>query len=405
MDKAILHCDLNNFFASVEIALNPDLKGLPIAVCGRTEERHGIVLAKSEEAKKFGVKTAEVVWQAKNKCKNLIILNPHFDEYIKYSNAVKEIYYRYTDLVEPFGMDECWLDVTGSQRLFGTPMSIAYDIKEAVKAELGVSVSIGVSFNKVFAKLGSDMKKPDAITQINSANFKEMIWQLPCSELLWVGKSTFKTLSKYAISTIGDIAKSDCNFLMSILGKNGRILWQIANGIDNTDVASIDYNSPIKSVGRGVTLVNDIKTNEEAKKVILSLSHEVANNLNQNGLYAFGIQLAVKNNKLISKQYQSKLILPTQSTREIASGANELFVSRYLWENPVRAITVRAIDLECDDIPEQLSLESDYSEHEKCKIIEDTMLKINHRFGKSSILEATLLKSNDNKMPTEKTNL
>ena len=217
--RTILHCDLNSFYASVEIYLNPNLRGLPVAVCGSKEDRHGIVLAKTDEAKKYGVKTAETIWEAQRKCPQLIIIPPHHDEYVNFSHRVRKIYEEYTDLVEPFGIDECWLDVTGSERLFGNGEKIAHIIKERVKNEIGVTISVGVSFNKVFAKLGSDMKKPDAVTVIPYSEYKNIIYPLAVGEMLGVGPNTGKVLKNYCIETIGELSAADRNFLIKKLGK------------------------------------------------------------------------------------------------------------------------------------------------------------------------------------------
>ena len=235
MDKAILHSDLNSFYASVEMMLNPALRGKAVAVCGSTESRHGIVLAKSDLAKKCGVKTGMVNMEARLLCRNLIMVPPQYDQYLKYSRLTRAIYERFTDLVEPFGMDECWLDVTGSS-VFGSPMSIAEQIRRSVREELGLTVSIGVSFNKIFAKLGSDMKKPDAITVITRSNFKEKVWPLHCSEMIYCGPATTKKLSTFGIQTIGDVAKTKPSFLKQILGVNGLALWTYANGDDHSRV-------------------------------------------------------------------------------------------------------------------------------------------------------------------------
>lgn len=202
MERAILHSDLNCFYASVEMMLNPMLRGKAVAVCGSTEDRHGIVLAKSEKAKKAGVKTGMVNWEARSVCKDLIVVPPQYDQYLKYSKLTRAIYQRYTDLIEPFGMDECWLDVTGS-RIMGDPMTIAESIRKTVREELGLTVSIGVSFNKIFAKLGSDMKKPDAITEITSDNFQEKVWPLDASEMIYCGNATRKKLETYGIRSPG----------------------------------------------------------------------------------------------------------------------------------------------------------------------------------------------------------
>lgn len=235
MERAILHSDMNSFYASVEMMLNPELRGKAVAVCGNTEDRHGIVLAKSELAKKAGVKTGMVNWEARRVCPNLITVPPQYDQYLKYSKLAHQIYYRYTDLVEPFGMDECWLDVTASSTM-GTPMEIAEQIRTATREELGLTVSIGVSFNKIFAKLGSDMKKPDAITEITLENFKEKVWPLPASDLIYVGRATEAKLAGYGIHTVGQLAAVNPETLKSWFGINGIKLWHFANGTDSSRV-------------------------------------------------------------------------------------------------------------------------------------------------------------------------
>lgn len=228
LERAILHSDLNCFYASVEMMLDPRLRGKAVAVCGSTEDRHGIVLAKSELAKKAGVKTGMVNWEAQKLCKDLIVVPPQYDQYLKFSKLTQAIYGRYTDLIEPFGMDECWLDVSGSKSVCGDPMQIAESIRQTVKDELGLTVSIGVSFNKIFAKLGSDMKKPDAITEITEEGFKEKIWNLPCSELIYCGPATTKKLNRVGIYTIGQLAQADPKWIHQMLGVNGYALWTYA---------------------------------------------------------------------------------------------------------------------------------------------------------------------------------
>lgn len=400
MDRAILHCDLNNFYASVEMALDSSLRDKAIAVCGKTEDRHGIVLAKSEKAKKCGIKTGDVVWQAKIKCPDLIVMPPDFDEYVKYSKAVKEIYYRYTDLIEPFGIDECWLDVTGSERLFGTPFEMANNIKETVKKELNVTISVGASFNKIFAKLGSDMRKPDAVTEISRSNFKEKVWRLPADEMLWIGRSTYKTLQKYGISTIGDVARSNPAFLKNILGKNGMTIWQCANGLECSAVCDFFYKPPVKSIGRGITCVENLENNDEVWRVILTLAHNVSRHLRKENLLAGGIQLSIKNSSLFTVQCQSKMIFPTQNSWEIAIKAHQIFINNYIWSNPVRALTVRAIDLVNGDFPQQLNFDFDMARHEKLESLDKTVLELNQKYGSETVFEATIL--NGTKMPAEK---
>ncbi|MCC8169630.1 MAG: DNA polymerase IV [Oscillospiraceae bacterium] len=239
MDRTILHCDCNGFFASVECALNPKLKNVPMAVGGDPESRHGIILGKNELAKPFNIMTAETIWQAKQKCPELVIVPPHHDVYRRYSKRINDIYKQYTDLVEPFGIDESWLDVTGSRRLFGDGKTIADELRARIKEEIGLTSSECVSFNKVFAKLGSDYKKPDATTVFSRENWRELIFPLPAKDLLYVGKTTAGALSLMGINTIGELAAADKSSLEKRLGKAGTMLYTYANGLDDSPVKSI----------------------------------------------------------------------------------------------------------------------------------------------------------------------
>ena len=383
--RTILHCDLNSFYASVELFLNPNLKGLPVAVCGSKEDRHGIVLAKTDEAKKYGVKTAETIWEAQRKCPQLIIIPPHHDEYVNFSQRVRRIYEEYTDLVEPFGIDECWLDVTGSERLFGSGEEIANKIRERVKKEVGVTISVGVSFNKVFAKLGSDMKKPDAVTIIPFSSFKDIIYNLPATDMIGVGPNMGKALSNYCINTIGELAATDKNFLIKKFGKAGECIWAYANGFDSSPVSHINYHAPVKSIGRGTTQPVDLKNNDEVHKVIVEMSQIVSHKLRKNGLKACGVQLSVKDSNLSVKQFQAPLPIPTQCFYFIAEKAFELFVHNYYWNNNVRSVTVRAINLSEYEEPEQLDMLQDYNTHEKINNAEEAIEKIRNKYGIDSV--------------------
>ena len=302
MLRSILHCDMNNFYASVECMLDPALKKYPIAVCGSVEERHGIVLAKNYKAKAFDVKTGDAVWQAKQKCKDLVVVPPHYEEYIKYSKLARSVYERYTDQVEPYGMDECWLDISGTESLFGSPEKVANEIRETMKFELGLTISVGVSFNKIFAKLGSDMKKPDAVTVIPKDTFKEKIWGLPAADLLGVGRATQRVLDSYCIRTIGDLANTDPEFLRRRLGKNGVVLWNYANGNDLSLVAKKDFVSPIKSVGHGITTVADLEKPEQVWPVFLELTQDIGHKLRVHGLSAEGVAIHIRDNTLNTRQ-------------------------------------------------------------------------------------------------------
>ncbi len=389
-DRAILHSDLNSFYASVEMMLDPSLRGKAVAVCGATEDRHGIVLAKSELAKKAGVKTGMVNWEAERLCRDLIMVPPHYDQYLKYSKLTRAIYHRYSDLVEPFGMDECWLDISGCKYL-GTPMQIAEEIRTATREELGLTVSIGVSFNKIFAKLGSDMKKPDAITEISRDNFREKVWPLHCSEMIYCGPATTRKLAKYGITTIGDVAATDSDFLKMILGVNGIALWNYANGTDRSRVMHRDFVSPVKSVGHGITCIADLETEEEVFHVMLELAQDVGHRLRVHGLAATGVQVYVRGNDLYGSQYQCKLPVKTQLPGEIAAAGFEVFRQRHVWKNHVRAVCIRAIDLVPQKDAIQLSLFDDYRRRIRREHLEDAVEEIRGRFGKHAITYAGLL--------------
>lgn len=391
MERAVLHSDINNCYASIECLYDASLRGKPIAVGGSEETRHGIVLAKSEQAKACGVKTGDTIWQAKAKCRDLVIVPPHFERYQKYSALVRDIYRRYTDAIEPFGLDEAWLDVTGSQSLFGDSASIANEIRQTIRRESGLTVSVGVSFNKVFAKLGSDMKKPNAVTVIRKSNFREQIWNLPAGAMLGCGKSTVKRLNGYGVHTIGQLATCDIVFLKSLFGKMGEELWRYANGLDDSRVRPDGFKPVSKSVGHGTTCIYDLKEPQEVWLVMLSLSQEIGRRLHAENLAATAVQVGVKNSALFVRQFQRPVPLPTQSPMEIAQAAFKQFCEMYRWELPVRAVTVRAINLVCADAPLQTDLFSDFSRHERQERIDKTVLAIRSRYGKDGIFNGSLL--------------
>ncbi len=392
MERTILHCDLNSYFASVEIMLNPELKGKAVAVCGKTEDRHGIVLAKSDLAKSYGVATGEVIWQAKQKCPQLIIVEPHYEQYAKYSQFARIIYSRYTDIIEPFGIDEAWLDITPSMRLFGkSGYEIAEEIRQTVKREIGLTISVGVSFNKVFAKLGSDMKKPDAVTVISKESFEKQIFHLDASEMLGIGRSTKRTLNNLGIYTIGDLAHTSCEFLQRRFGVNGLRMWRYANGMDNSAVDPQNNGRIIKSVGHGTTAVRDIEDLNDVKCVIYDLSQDISHRLRKYGLCAKSVQLSVRDCELHTKQLQCELDIPTQNFREISEKSIKLFLHTYDFSRPIRSITVRAINLTHLFQPIQLSFENDFERHLKLNKIENAVEEIRSRYGNSSVNICSLL--------------
>lgn len=397
--RAILHSDLNCFYASVEMMLEPKLRGKAVAVCGSTEDRHGIVLAKSELAKRAGIKTGMVNWEARKRCKDLIVVPPQYEQYLKYSKLTQAIYQRHTDLIEPFGMDECWLDVSVGKTLCGDAMMIAEDIRAATREELGLTVSIGISYNKIFAKLGSDMKKPDAITEITQENYKDKVWPLPVSDLIYVGPATTRKLASCGVNTIGELAALDPAFLKRLLGVNGLALWTFANGADQSRVMHKDFVSPVKSIGHGITCVSDLLNEEEVWKVIMELSQDVGHRLRVHGLSARTVQVGVRGNNLLGSQFQCKLPFKTQLPSEIAAMAFKAFKEHYKWGTNVRAVTVRAIELVPKDQPEQLTLFTDHSRREKRERLEDAIEEIRGRFGKRAITNAILM--GDLKMPDD----
>lgn len=403
MERTILHCDMNNFYASVECMLNPQLKGKPVAVGGDVENRHGIILAKNYEAKKYGVQTGEALWQAKQKCPNLLIVPPHYEEYLKHSRLAHSIYAEYTDLIEPYGMDEVWMDITGSTKLFGGGEKVANELRERVKFELGLTISVGVSFCKVFAKLGSDMKKPDAVSIIPQDSFRDVIWDLPASDMLGVGRSTEKMLSSYGIHTIGQLANAYPNMLERKLGKNGMMLLAFANGLDRSRVAPQDYEPPMKSVGHGITTVQDLENSAEVWNVILSLTQDIGHKLRVYNKNAGGVAIYIRHivdKHLAGKQWQCQLPVKTHSAAVIAKEAFQLFVRSYNWEYPIRSVTVRAIDLCSQDLPVQLQFFSDAAAVDRKEKLETVVEEIRGRFGKYAIQPACLCQNI--KMPTDR---
>ena len=391
-DRVILHCDCNSFFASVETALNPEYKGVPMAVCGSESDRHGIVLAKNELAKKYGVKTAETVYSAKKKCPSLVIAEPHYEEYSKYSKRVNEIYARYTDLIEPFGIDESWLDVTASRKLFGDGFEIAERIRREVREEIGITVSIGVSFNKIFAKLGSDYKKPDAVTVIDRTNFKAIAYPLPVSSLLFVGKKTENALLSMGIKTIGALAESSPSLLNMRFGKIGEMLHAYASGNDESPVLPIQEDA--KSISNGFTFRHDLVGRAECRIGIDYLSEEIGHRLRNHGMKCGTVSLTIKDENFRSIQRQRPQKPPTDLSREIANTAYSILIDTWDEEKPIRMITIAATNLS-KGYAEQIDLFSEDTEEirEKDKNRENAVDKIRQKFGNESIINGAILDS------------
>ncbi len=386
MENGILHVDMNNFYASVECLFAPQYKDVPMAVAGDEKSRHGIILAKNMLAKEKGVKTAEPIWQAKRKCPGLQILPPHHPWYAHYSQLAKEIYSRYTDRVESFSLDECWLDVYGSGSLFGDGEEIAHKIRRQVKEELGLTVSIGVSFNKVFAKLGSDYKKPDAVTVFGREAMEKVIWEMPCTALLFVGPQTARTLEKFGLHTIGDIARMPPQAMGQMLGKMGDTLWKYANGLDNSPVAAIGEEAPVKSIGSSTTLPHDITTEAEVRRALLDLSETVAARLRRHGLKAGEVQVTVRSADFEEYQRQRRLPTPVCDSQSLYQAA----LSLYRAENKrwaIRLLGVRAGHL-VGAGEQQLSFFSQEDGAERREKLETAVDALRSRFGKESVSRA-----------------
>lgn len=391
----MLHSDCNCFYASVELLHHPELRGKPVAVDGDPESRHGIILTADYTAKKYGVKTGMALWQARQICPEITFLPPRMDLYLRFSRMAQEIYADYTDLREPFGCDESWLDVTASATLKGDGELIAKEISNRMKSELGITVSIGVSYNKIFAKLGSDYKKPDAITTMYRNEFKEKVWSLPASDLLYVGKSTAKRLNSIGVKTIGELATMDEKLLVSLLGKMGSVLWGFANGYDNSPVRKENTHAAIKSVGNSTTTPRDLTTDEDVKIIIYVLSESVAARLRENGFRCRTVEISIRDNELYSFTRQCKVNNATNITEEIAREAYRLFKENYNWNKPIRSVGVRGADLVTDYYFEQLDMFTDAAMREKQMKVDAAVDDIRRRFGFYSVQRGLMYQDRD----------
>lgn len=388
-----MHCDCNGFYASVESILNPELKNIPMAVCGNPRNRHGIILAKNELAKQYKVITAETVWQAKKKCPNLVLVEPHHDEYYKYSKIINKIYQELTERVEPFGIDESWLDVTDSENLFGDGITIANMLREKIKNEVGLTISVGVSFNKIFAKLGSDYKKPDATTVINEENYKKIVYPLPVSDLLYVGKSLTHELEKIGIHTIGQLANGDKNVLKLKFGKMGELVHDYANGLDNSEVKSIYEKNEVKSVGNSMTFSRNLVGLEDIDIGVTLLSDTVAARMRSNNLKCNTIQVAIKNPDFKVIQRQKPLSIATNLSTEIKEVALDLIKSSWNLKAPIRMLSITGTNLVSSaNINEQFSIfKEENIRHEKHEKLENAMDIIRSKYGVKSVAVANTL--------------
>ena len=391
MIRHILHVDCNKFYASVECCLRPELRDKPVVVGGHEEARHGIVLTKNEIAARYGISTGETLWSARCKCPDLITVPPHFSLYTKYSRMVRSILLEYTHLVEPFGLDESWMDVTDNHR---NPVEIANEIRRRVKEEIGITVSIGVSFNKTFAKLGSDYKKPDVVTVFSRENYREMVWPLPVSELIYVGRSTKQKLAERFLYTIGDVARATPTLLYSLLGKWGPALHAIANGRDNQTVIPREASADAQSVSNGMTTPRDLTDNRDVQRVITVLAESVGRRLREQNLCGKTVELHLRDNCLTTHTYRVTLDHHIQSTGDVTREAYALFCAVYHWKHPLRSVTVGVSGLEADDTPYQLDMTTGAG-REKRERLDKAVDGLRERFGDTCIRRAILLEDPD----------
>ena len=398
MERTILHCDLNGFYASVECIRDPALRQVPMAVAGDPKARHGIILAKNELAKRAGVVTAETVGQALRKCPGLVLVPPRHDAYADYSRRVNAVYERYTDLIEPFGIDESWLDVTGSLRLFGDGRHIADELRAVIRRELDLTISVGVSFNKVFAKLGSDYKKPDATTVITRENFRQIVWPLPVTALLYVGGAAARTLAGLGVRTVGELAHCDRALLGARMGKAGEMLYDYANGLECSPVASYYARREVKSVGNGMTFAHDLSDAEDIRWAVALLSDSVATRLRRQGVYCHAVQVQVKDPRFRTVSRQRRLPAPTCVAREIARAALALLTeNRHAFE-AIRTLTVTGEQImRPGETQQQVSLfqEEGTEARERQLRLEQAMDRIRGKYGREAISTGRLMERHE----------
>ena len=391
-DRVILHCDCNNFYASVELLEHPELRDKPVAVAGDPEGRHGIVLAKNMAAKKFGVQTAETLWQARQKCPGLIFLPPHHDRYDEISRQVNAIYLDVTDQVEAFSIDESWLDVTGSRNLFGDGVTIADRLRRRIREEIGITISVGVSDNKTWAKMGSDYKKPDATTLITRKNVQDILYPLPVGDLLFVGRAAAETLNRHGITTIGSLAQCQPDLLVRYLGKQGESYWRMANGLDDSPVRRWGEADPVKSIGNSTTYAHDLVGREACRAGLMPLCDSVGARLRSQGLKCRTITVQIKDPSLKVISRQKTLPMPTNLTKLIFQEACAILSQCWPATAPVRLLNVTATNLIGADepVPAQLSLlEEVVPDDPRQAALEAAVDRLRSRFGHAAVKPGT----------------
>lgn len=380
MERVILHCDLNSFYASVECFYHPELRPFPVAVAGEPEKRHGIILAKNGVAKKYGIKTGEAIWQAKQKCPHLICVPPDHALYMKHSRLAREIYGRYSDLVEGFGPDEAWVDISGKVSSMAEGKEAADEIRSRVREELGITASVGVSFNKVFAKLGSDYRKPNATTVISRENFRSIVWPLPVQEMIYVGPASARKLASRGIYTLGELAQSDARMLQLLMGKHGVMLWNWANGREFSPVRQYQQDPTIKSIGNSTTAPRDITDDEALRTTLWLLCESVASRLRRHGFRCSTVQVYLRDTELFSYERQMQLDFPAAESESLYRAAYVLAKKHDLRRRPLRSLGVRACNLQPDCFT-QLCFYPEQQRSRKQEELERAVDGLRERFG------------------------
>ena len=386
---------MNSCYANIELLYHPDLRGKPVAVGGDPELRHGIILAKSIEAKRAGVKTGMALWEAKQLCPEIIFIPPHYDRYMRFSRLAREIYGEYTDLIEPFGIDECWFDISASTSIKGDGKTVAEEIRSRIKRELGVTVSIGVSWNKIFAKFGSDYKKPDAVTEIDVFNYRKIVWPRPVADLIYVVRATKRKLNNCGIYDIGELAGASPELLKKMLGKMGLVLHAFANGADRTPVSPDGAAPPVKSIGNGITAPRELENDEDVKLIIYMLAESVGARLREHHFAGRTVEISVRDRDLCGFTRQMKIKNPTNITDEIARNALILFREHYSWKKSVRSLTVRVADLGPEKMPYQTDIFEDPVLRDKMGAADEAVDSIRKRFGYFSVQRGMMLKDRE----------
>lgn len=391
MSRVVLHADANSYYAAIECLYTPSIRNFPVAVCGDPEARHGIVLTKNQHAKKFGVQTGEAIWQAKQKCPKLVVVPPDYELYLRYTKMLRGIFSDYSDKIEPFGLDESWIGLSESKMSMQEGKDIADELRDRVRNELGITLSVGVSFNKIFAKLGSDYKKPDATTVFTEDNYREKVWPLAVSDLLFVGPATTKKLRDYGIKTIGELAMADLDMLTHRFGKVGAMLQGYALGQDHSPVCPDELDVPVKSVGNSTTAPHDIATMDDAKCIFHLLAESVGTRLREHGFKSRCISISVRTPDLISNTCQRTIKPATNLTGEIAGTALSLFVERYAHRMPFRSVGIHCQDLMPETAPEQIDFFGDHEKRDRLLMLDRSIDNLKARFGPNTVHRGIVL--------------